>query len=73
MLDSTDIHEMILTVVYSFIGLLVFGAFFVIVIKSAPFSVLKEIEEDQNIALAILMGAVMIGLALIISAAISSP
>jgi len=32
----------------------------------------KEIEEDQNTALAIIIGAIMIGLAMIISAAIHS-
>ena len=35
-------------------------------------SVRKEIEDDQNVALAILVGSVIIGLALIISAAIHS-
>jgi hypothetical protein len=36
----------------------------------APFSVHKEIEEDQNVALGIIIGAIIIGIALIISAAI---
>jgi putative membrane protein len=35
-----------------------------------PFSIRKEIEEDQNIALGILIGAIMLGLAIIIAAAI---
>jgi uncharacterized membrane protein YjfL (UPF0719 family) len=47
-------------------------AFFVMT-KLAPFSVRKEIEEDQNTALAIVMGAVILGLALIIAAAIHGP
>ena len=33
--------------------------------------VIKEIEEDQNMALAILIGSVFIGISLIISASIS--
>jgi uncharacterized membrane protein YjfL (UPF0719 family) len=39
--------------------------------KVIPFSVRKEIEEDQNTALGIIMGSVVIGLAIIIAAAVS--
>jgi uncharacterized membrane protein YjfL (UPF0719 family) len=39
-------------------------------VRLAPFSVRKEIEEDQNIALAILMGSIFIALAIIVQAAI---
>jgi uncharacterized membrane protein YjfL (UPF0719 family) len=40
------------------------------VVLVAPFSVKKEIEEDHNTALAIIIGALIIGIALIISSAI---
>ena len=36
------------------------------------FSVIKEIEEDQNTALAVLIGSVFLALAIIISAVILS-
>ncbi|MFP6686390.1 MAG: DUF350 domain-containing protein [Polyangiaceae bacterium] len=39
--------------------------------KLSPFSIRKEIEEDQNTALGIVIGSVIIGLALVIAAAIS--
>ena len=52
------------------VGVVVFAAAFWIMTKVAPFSFRKEIEEDQNTALGIIAGAVLIGLALIISAAI---
>ena len=58
------------TVIFVLIGLVVFGIAFFIVVKVAPFSVKKEIEDDQNTALAIIIGAIIIGVALIISAAI---
>jgi uncharacterized membrane protein YjfL (UPF0719 family) len=58
------------TLLYTGIGVLVFLGAFVAMVKLAPFSVRKEIEEDQNTALAVLMGSVFLGLALIISAAI---
>jgi len=52
------------------VGVVVFAAAFWIMAKVAPFSFHKEIEEDQNISLGIIVAGVMIGLALIISAAI---
>ncbi len=58
------------TVIFVGIGLAVFAVAFFIVVKVAPFSVKKEIEDDQNTALAIIIGAIIIGVALIISAAI---
>ena len=58
------------TVIFVAIGLIVFTVAFLIVVLVAPFSVKKEIEEDQNISLAIIIGAVIIGVAKIISAAI---
>ena len=58
------------TVIFVALGLIVFAIAFVIVVLVAPFSVKKEIEEDQNTSLAIIIGAVIIGIAMIISAAI---
>ena len=58
------------TVIFVAIGLIVFAIAFLIVVFVAPFSVKKEIEEDQNTALAIIIGAMIIGIAVIIAAAI---
>ena len=58
------------TVIFVLLGLIVFAIAFGIVVLVSPFSVKKEIEEDQNISLAIIIGAIIIGVAMIISAAI---
>ncbi|HEU5131205.1 MAG TPA: DUF350 domain-containing protein [Pyrinomonadaceae bacterium] len=58
------------TVVFVVIGLIVFAIAFVIIAKATPFSVRKEIEDDQNVALAIVIASVILGSALIIAAAI---
>ena len=58
------------TVIFVAIGLIVFAIAFLIVVLVAPFSVKKEIEVDQNISLAIIIGSIIIGVAMIISAAI---
>ena len=58
------------TAIFTAFGLIVFGVAYVIIVKASPFSIRKELEEDHNTALAIVIGAVIIGIALIISAAI---
>ena len=58
------------TLVYSLIGLMVFGLAFWIMVKVSPFSIRKEIEEDQNTSLGIIIGSIMISLAIIIAAAV---
>jgi putative membrane protein len=61
---------LIITVVFVVLGLIVFALAFLIINYSAPFSVRKEIEDDQNIALAIVIASVILGSAVIIAAAI---
>ncbi len=58
------------TLVFVILGLIVFALAFLVIAKSAPFSVRKEIEDDQNIALAIVIASVILGSALIIAAAV---
>ena len=56
---------------FTAIGLALFGLAFFLMGKLTPFSIRKEIEEDQNIALAIVIASVIIGIAMIIVAAIT--
>ena len=58
------------TVGYTFFGVIVFAIAYWAMVKVSPFSISKEIEADQNIALAILMASVILGLAIIIAAAL---
>jgi uncharacterized membrane protein YjfL (UPF0719 family) len=58
------------TVIFTVFGLLVFGLAYLIIVKASPFSIRKEIEDDQNIALAVIIGSVIIGVSLIIAAAV---
>jgi putative membrane protein len=53
------------------VGIAVFIVAFWVMTKLTPFSLRKEIEEDQNTALGIIMAAVIIGIAVVIAAAIS--
>ena len=70
LLTSAAMHTFLLTVVYTLFGLVVFGLAFWIIVRVTPFSIRKEIEDDQNTSLAILIGAVILGLAIIIASVI---
>ena len=60
----------ITTVVFVVLGLIVFALAFRVIRTATPFSIRKEIEEDQNVALAIVIASVILGSAVIIAAAI---
>lgn len=61
---------LISTVVYSLIGLGFFGLGFYIVDKLSPFSLSKELLQEHNTALAIILAGMMIAQGIIIAAAI---
>lgn len=63
-------NTFVAALVFSAIGFALFGLAFLLIVKVSPFSIRKEIEEDQNISLGIIIGAVIIGISMIISAAI---
>lgn len=67
---SPALHTFLITVGYTVFGLVIFAIAFAIIVQVTPFSIRKEIEEDQNTALAILIGSVMLGLSVIIAATI---
>lgn len=58
------------SVLYSLLGTFVLLASFWLIEKLLPFSLTKEIAEDQNVGLGIILGAFILGISLIISSAI---
>jgi uncharacterized membrane protein YjfL (UPF0719 family) len=56
--------------VYAVLGILIFVVAFTIVDKMTPYALWKEIVEEKNVALAILVGAMSIGMCIIIAAAV---
>ena len=56
--------------VFSLLGMVLFALAWGIIVKVTPFSIRKEIEVDHNTSLAIILGAVILGLAIIVAAAI---
>jgi uncharacterized membrane protein YjfL (UPF0719 family) len=70
MMDRSFLHLILTTALFSLLGLVAFGLAFFLITKISPFSIRKELEDDQNTALAIVIGAVIIGIAIIIGAAV---
>jgi putative membrane protein len=66
----SHLRPMVDSILYSVLGAAVLLAAFWIIEKILPFSIRKEIAEDQNVGLGIILGAFILGLSLIISAAI---
>jgi uncharacterized membrane protein YjfL (UPF0719 family) len=72
MFASVVLAELIGTIVYTFVGVGLMGLFWWMITRFSPFPVVREIEHDQNVALAVLIGAVFIALSIIIAAVILS-
>jgi putative membrane protein len=56
--------------IYSVLGIVIFAIAFVVIDKLTPYHLWKEIVQDKNIALAVLIGALSIGMCIIIAAAV---
>lgn len=71
-LEGINLGEILSTILYTGIGLALMVLCWIVVERISPFSLRREIEEDQNMAIAILMGSAFISLAIIIGAVILS-
>lgn len=69
--DLTPLVKMLISsLIFVGMGMVMFLIAFFIITKITPFSIRKEIEEDQNTSLAIVIGSVILGISQIIAAAI---
>jgi putative membrane protein len=68
----TDFHPgyIINAIVYSVLGIFIFSLAFLIVDKLTPYDLWKEVCEKHNVALAIMVGAMSIGICIIIASAV---
>ena len=62
------LETLVTTLIFVFIGIIIFAVTYGILGMIYPIK--KEIEDDQNTALGIVIGSIMIGIAIIIAAAI---
>jgi hypothetical protein len=67
-----QLAEILGTIVYTGIGMVLMWIVWKIIVAASPFPIIKEIEEDQNIALAVMIGLLFLSIAIIIAAVIVS-
>jgi putative membrane protein len=61
---------LISSTIFSLLGVVVFWLSFVAIDRLTPYDLWKEISQDRNVALAIIVGAMSLGICTIIAAAI---
>ncbi|MBK6649915.1 MAG: DUF350 domain-containing protein [Betaproteobacteria bacterium] len=58
------------SILFALVGVLVFWISFVIIDKITPYNLWEEIVEKQNVALALVVAAMSLGICVIVAAAI---
>jgi uncharacterized membrane protein YjfL (UPF0719 family) len=58
------------SILYAVIGVAIFWLSFVIIDKLTPYQLWEEIVEKQNLALGIVIGAMSLGICIIVAAAV---
>jgi putative membrane protein len=58
------------SILYALIGVIVFWLSFIIIDKMTPYNLWHEIVEKHNIALGIVVGAMSLGISIIVAAAV---
>ena len=69
-MGQTLLNNVASATAFAFLGILAFIVTFVIMDRATPYDLWKEIVEDKNTAHAILIGALSIGICIIIASAI---
>jgi putative membrane protein len=70
MITNQMLHQLLVAAIFSVLGLVILGLVWLFLVKVLPFSLRKEMEDDQNIALGIVLGCLILGISIIIAAAI---
>ncbi|MEN0061667.1 MAG: DUF350 domain-containing protein [Myxococcota bacterium] len=70
-MNELSLDVFAVTLAYTFLGLFLFGMSLVAAAYLSPFSLKKEVEEDQNVAVGIIIGSMFIGIAIIVAASIT--
>jgi putative membrane protein len=58
------------SILYALIGVVVFWLSFVAIDKITPYNLWEELVEKQNVALGIVVGAMVLGISIIVAAAV---
>jgi putative membrane protein len=65
-----QVSNVLNAIVYAAIGIVIFASAFLVIDKVTPYNLWKEIVQEHNTALALLLGAMSLGICIIIAAAV---
>lgn len=68
--ESLNLAAILGSLVYALIGVLIFWLCFLVIDKLTPYHLWHEIVEKQNVALALVVAAMSLGISIIVAAAI---
>lgn len=71
MVTWININSLANSIIFSFVGLVMLGLGFYVYDKITPWRLWKEIIDEQNIALAIIVAAMVLGISNIIASSIT--
>ncbi len=69
-MEDLGLHTLLSTVIYSFLGLLLFIVALFIIEKITEFSIRNKVVKEGNVAVAIVVASIVIAMGLIVSSAI---
>ena len=67
---GVQLSNVVNAILYAAIGIVIFAGAFLVIDKVTPYHLWKEIVQEHNTALAILLGAMSLGICVIIAAAV---
>jgi len=70
MVEQIKFGSLISSLIYSFLGVFIFWICFLVIDRLTPYHLWKEIIEEKNTALGVLVGGIAIGICIIVAAAI---
>ena len=59
------------SILYALVGVIVFWVSFIVIDRITPYNLWEELVEKQNVALAIVVGAMALGVSIIVAAAVT--
>lgn len=69
-MELLKLDYLVASLAYSLLGVIVFWVSFIIIDKITPYDLWKNLIEERNQALATVVGAMCLGIAIIVAAAI---
>jgi putative membrane protein len=69
-MDALALRSVLAALVYSVLGIVVFGVAFKIIDTLTPYHLWRQLVEEKNVALAIVVASMALSIALIVASAI---